>query len=222
MTISRLLAAGFVLASCAPEQSDDAALGHIAEAAADTALQRDANSVDPAHRITLDGLGPYRAGMTIGEFRSAAGDTGLEFDPDFMVDLSALCTTGEETPSVCAVVYMTESLTDDHGIAYLTTADPRFRTPDGIGPGVSLADAEAVLGPATLSFSYANESREFIRFAHAPENWLFTPSRDEVEQFAGFYDLSTGAEHFETAQYRPGTLIDSVDIYPLPDGQARP
>lgn len=217
MTILRLVAAGLLLTSCAPEQTDDTALGEIGSAAADTALQRDAVSVESTHLITVDGLGPFRAGMTIGEFRAAAGDATLEFDPYFMVDLSALCTSGGDIADVCAVILMTDELTDDHTIAFLTSDDVRFRTPDGVGPGVSLAEAEASLGPATLFFSYANEAREFIRFANAPENWLFSPSRNEVAQFAGFYDLSTGAERFETSQYRPGTLIDSIDIYPPAD-----
>ena len=86
------------------------------------------------------------------------------------------------------------------------TTHPSYQTAEGIGPGTSIEEAERIYGPATLSYHYEAESREFVTFENGPEDiWFRTGSGDE----AGVYAEQAGP-YFQTQTYREGATIRTI------------
>ncbi len=101
------------------------------------------------------------------------------------------------------------TFSDSDSLELLLTDNPDFRTTEGVGPGTSLKQAEAVYGDATLSYNTQNESREYVRFANQPaRNLLFRPTVSN-QQFSGVYSSPTG-EYNETKKFQEAATIRSV------------
>lgn len=168
--------------------------------------------------IRPDGIGEARAGMTIGALRgSLPPGTTLGPAAPFMVDvMGAPVVRGGDTLYHVLVV-AGEPAGDDAPITMLATSNPSFRTAEGVGPGTSLADASAVYGAATLSYSTSDESREYASFAGYPQPGIrFRVSAGDSGP-AGVY--RTEEEYNETSEYDPAARISLVivDLHRRPE-----
>lgn len=172
-------------------------------------------SVPDEELITATGIGPARPGTTLGVLQSAIGAAPIRFEERYMVDLSAVCVddaAGDEL--YCAAFPATAQPGPSTTIAMVATRHPRFRTREGVGPGVTVEDAALVFGDAFLVYSDDNEGREYVEFDRGPAGSVrFRPiSPSAPNDKAGLYEETEDSFH-ETLDYRPDTVIGAVEVH---------
>ncbi|MFK8183838.1 MAG: hypothetical protein AB8B99_10735 [Phormidesmis sp.] len=153
--------------------------------------------VDNDFLITVDSIGPAQVGSTYGQIKQALGSEYSFSDVSpFMVDLSAVAVLREGIGGFfggqAIAFYLTypdgDTLTDNTPINLIITANPKYTTLEGTGPGTLLSEAVRDYGNATLSFNLESESREFVRFERGPANVSFRPEA-LTHTFAGDYSV---------------------------------
>jgi hypothetical protein len=97
----------------------------------------------------------------------------------------------------------------------LVTENPNYKTVEGVGQGMTLKQAEAIYGKATLGYSTSYESYESVEvlvFANQPnkKKIRFAP-KAEGREYAGVYGASQGIVR-ETNKYQPNAVIRSVMV----------
>ncbi len=171
-------------------------------------------AVPPEELIRADSIGPARAGATLAELQTAIGASPVRFVQDFMVDFSAVCVddlSGDEL--YCAVIPETSAPTPDTVVEMITTRHPRFKTREGVGPGVAIEDAAVVFGDAFLSYSDDNEGREYVEFDRGPVGSIRFRTLSSANPTAkvGVYESSADSFH-ETDEYLPDAVIGAVEV----------
>lgn len=172
--------------------------------------------------ISSDGIGAAKVGMTFGELKKAlAGKAQFQVKSPFIVDFDAIAVSqgGEDQ---FYILYPTGTpLKDTDVIEALVTNNPKYRTPEGIGPGTPVTKAEAAYGEATLSYNTMNESREYVKFTKQPaQNISFRLGAANDSSLAGIYP-SAQSEYNQTQKFKPTASIGFVEVYcdrdcPLP------
>ena len=123
--------------------------------------------------VDSSGIGGIRVGMTLSAARTAIPGTRLERTSDG--DGAALVTVKRDTAAL-----MTISALEDDAEAPIDWAKPIHsietfhsgcRTANGIHPGLSVRDAERILGKTVRIVESEIESRQYITFERQPE-WL--------------------------------------------------
>ena len=160
-------------------------------------LWRNQVTVDDEFLITSQSIGAARVGNTYGQIKQALGSeyTFSDVSP-FMVDLAAVAVLREGIsgffPGRAIAFYLaypeSDTLTDSTPINLIITANPKYQTIQGTGPGTLLSEAVRDYGRAKLSFNLENESREFVRFDRGPINLAFRPEAP-THTFAGDYSV---------------------------------
>lgn len=215
-TLSTLALVG-LLASCSPGEgasSSPNAAPAASEGASATLSQSAGQPAEAGDQnpwlITPEGMGTIQVGMTLGDIKAALGeDYELNDVPNFMVDFGAIEVSQGGEVLMALMYFAAEPPTDGDPIYFLWTENPKFRTPEGIGPGSPVADGEAAYGKATLSYSVSDEMREYVRFANQPEDLAFrTPG--EPDNFNGIYAKGSGGDLWETSEYRPDATIRAI------------
>ena len=87
-----------------------------------------------------------------------------------------------------------------------------FATAEGVGPGTTIADAEAIYGEATLNWNADNEGREFVSFENQPEGRI----QFRTPGIAGTNVGEYADGEFETNDYDPDGVIAAVWISCVP------
>ena len=87
-----------------------------------------------------------------------------------------------------------------------------FATAAGVGPGMTIADAEAIYGEATLNWNPDNEGREFVSFENQPEGRIQFRTPGIAGTNVGVY----GDGELETNEYDPEGVIAAVWISCVP------
>lgn len=160
--------------------------------------------------ISADGIGTAKLGMTVGKLKQVLG-SNAEFKvvSPFMVDLDTIAVSQSGEVQYYILYPAGTTFSDANSIELLLTENTNFRTVEGVGPGTSLEQAEAVYGEATLSYNTQNESREQVRFTNQPvENLVFQPTAPN-QDFAGIYPSPSG-EYNETKKFQEAASIRSV------------
>ncbi|ANV87334.1 DUF1176 domain-containing protein [Picosynechococcus sp. PCC 7117] len=169
--------------------------------------------------ITAEGVGPARLGMTFREFKAQLPEAatleavplGVDLPTGWQVNLYGAAQfvvafdgdSGDNLPS------------DQDKIIRIMVDNPSYRTAAGVGPGTPLSEAIAAYGPATLSYSTENESRELIQFADSPfstdqTSWLFFRSNQwTLSDYAGIYPDRQDS-YQTTTQYEDHAAIGSI------------
>ena len=147
--------------------------------------------------ITSQSIGPAKVGSTYGQIKQALGSryTFSDVSP-FMVDLAAVAVLREGIsgffPGKAIAFYLAypdaDTLTDSTPINLIITANPKYKTLQGTGPGTLLSEAVRDYGKAKLNFNFDNESREFVQFERGPANLAFRPEA-LTHTFAGDYSV---------------------------------
>ena len=160
-------------------------------------LWRNQTAVKSDFLITSDGIGPAKIGSTYGQIKQALG-AGYAYDDvsPFMVDLSAVAVTREGIGGFFGgraiafyLAYPTSTtLTDSTPINLFITANPKYQTAQGTGPGTLLSAAVKDYGKVTLGFNTEGESREFAKFERAPDKVEFR-AEALTHSFAGDYSV---------------------------------
>lgn len=168
----------------------------------------------PAASLTISDrtIGVAKVGMTFGELKKALGSTALfKVESPFMVDFDAVAVSQSGKVQYRIIYAAGTKLKDTDVIELLMTDNPSYKTVQGVGPGMTLKQAEAIYGKATLSYNVENESREGVVFAKQPtRNIMFVP-KAEGKQFAGVYGAGKGG-FFQTNKYHQNAVIRSVMV----------
>jgi hypothetical protein len=150
--------------------------------------------------------------MTFGELKKALGSTAqFKVESPFMVDFDAVAVSHSGKVQYRIIYAAGTKLKDADVIELLMTDNSSYKTAKGVGPGMTLKQAEAIYGKATLSYNVDNESREGVVFAKQPtRNIMFVP-KAEGKQFAGVYGAGKGG-FFQTNKYQPNAVIKYVMV----------
>ncbi|MGG6296929.1 hypothetical protein ACQ4M4_21245 [Leptolyngbya sp. AN02str] len=167
-------------------------------------------------QLSADGIGAAQLGMTLGELKQALPDAEFVVTSPFIVDFDAIAVRQNGEVQFHVLYLAGETFSDTDTIQGLFTDNSAYKTPEGIGVGSTLAEAEAAYGKATLSYSLANEAREYARFERQPSPGIAFATGNGSANPAGIYSGAT-EEYNETQQYRDDATIQSVLIVCLSD-----
>ncbi|MEG4022583.1 hypothetical protein [Microcoleus sp. S13C4] len=169
----------------------------------------------PAASLTISerGIGSAKLGMTFGELKKALGSTAQfkesPFKPGEGFEAVAVSQSGQVQYWI--IYPFRTKLKDADVIEDLMTANPIYKTVEGVGPGMTLKQAEAIYGKATLGYNTGYESVEVLVFANQPNKKIRFAPKAEGRQYAGVYGASQGSVH-ETNKYQPNAVIRSVMV----------
>ncbi|MEG4837859.1 hypothetical protein [Microcoleus sp. B9-D4] len=157
-------------------------------------------------------IGAAKVGMTFGQLKKALGSTAqFKVESPFMVDFDAVAVSQSRKVQYRIIYAAGTKLKDTDVIELLMTDNANYKTVQGVGPGMTLKQAEAIYGKATLSYNVDNEMREGVVFAKQPtRNIMFVP-KAEGKQFAGVYGAGQGG-FYQTNKYQPNAVIKSVMV----------
>jgi len=207
--IAALLAIGSYLTFISPPGSAVAPGGTNALPEAAKAAQK-----TPAASLTISDrtIGEAKVGMTFGELKKALGSTAqFKVESPFMVDFDAVAVSQSGKVQYRIIYSAGTKLKDTDVIQLLMTENSNYKTVQGVGPGMTLKQAEAIYGKATLSYNVDNEMREGVVFVKQPaKNIMFVPKAEE-KQFAGVYGAGKGG-FYQTNKYQPNAVIKSVMV----------
>ncbi len=198
----------FVVGMVALASACDAPPPRAGQATADSVV----TTLDSARLIRPDGIGHAHAGMTIGALRaSLPNGMTIGAPAPFMVDIMAMPVM-HGSDSLYYVLAMAGEPTDDAApIGMVATDDTSFRTALGVGPGMTIAAAAAIYGPATIAYSTSDESREYVTFSgYQNPTVLFRATAALEGGLAGLY--TTEAEYNTTTTFDPHALIGLVMV----------
>ncbi|MEM1427551.1 MAG: hypothetical protein AAGF75_13490 [Cyanobacteria bacterium P01_H01_bin.130] len=166
-------------------------------------------------------IGPLKAGMTLGEIKQALGDRiQYQTEENFLVDFSAIAVLKGNEVLFYLMFYAGDPMGDDDMVPLVWVENPKFQTAEGVGPGTTIRQASQAYGQPTLSFSYDDEMREYVRFERGPENLLFRCTspidnpQSEADIFAGIYDLDSpqGSSFYSTQTYRDKAELSAIIV----------
>ncbi|MGD1898189.1 MAG: hypothetical protein ACFB16_14690 [Phormidesmis sp.] len=185
-------------------------------------LWRNQTAVKNDFLITPEGIGPAKIGSTYGQIKQALGAdyTYVDVSP-FMVDLAGVAVMREGIsgffPGRAIAFYLaypsSAALTDSTKINLFITANPKYQTAQGTGPGTLLSAAVKDYGKATLSFNSDGESREFVKFERTPDNLVFR-AEALTHSFAGDYSVPDAIAVPDCVRYDSETVTQATYRYP--------
>lgn len=163
--------------------------------------------------ITNQNIGPVKLGMTLAQLKQVLGEEAKFAPTSLGVDAGAGIKVIQEGTLQYVLGFSAEKQpTDNSVINSITVVNPDYRTNTGVGPGTPLKQAVAIYGPATLSYNWNNEGREFIEFEQKLGLGILIRSNQwTITDFAGIYP-DTKAEFNETQQYHEHAGIGSITI----------
>jgi hypothetical protein len=168
----------------------------------------------PAASLTISdrAIGAAKVGMTFGELKKALGATAqFKVESRLMVDFDAVAISQSGKVQYRIIYAADTKLKNTDVIEILSTENTNYKTVQGVGPGMTLKQAEAIYGKATLSYNVDNEMRENVVFAKQPTRKIMFVPQAEGKQFAGVYGAGKGG-FFQTNKYQPNAVIRSVMV----------
>jgi hypothetical protein len=168
----------------------------------------------PSASLTISDrtIGAAKVGMTFGQLKKALASTAqLKVESPFMVDFDAIAVSRSGKVQYRIIYAAGTKLKDGDVIELLRTDNANYTTVQGVGPGMTLKQAEAIYGKATLSYNVDNEMRENVVFAKQPTHKIMFVLKAEGKQFAGVYGAGKGG-FFQTNKYQSNAAIESVMV----------
>jgi hypothetical protein len=170
--------------------------------------------------ISAQGIGEAQLGMTFGELKQKLGSRAeFKVQSPFIVDFDAIAVSKSGAVQYYILYLAGQSFKDSDVIQGVLTENPAFRTADDVGPQTPIQQAEAAYGKATISYSTANESREYVRFERQPASNISFGTGSVGTTSAGIYPSPTG-EYNETQNFHDNAKIKSVLVVCLTDNCA--
>lgn len=215
-----LASSAIVLAGCngssnAPVADSPAASPTVADAASPApeasadAASTAADSLN-ASLISSKGIGSAQLGTPLWKLKETLGGKAeFTVKSPFIVDFDAIAVSQEGEVQYYILYLANQTFSDDNVIQGLYTDNPKYRTAEGVGPGIELKTAELAYGKATLAYNTQNESREYARFERQPANNVSFSTGNGNTDPAGNY-TSTAGEYHETQSFKENATIKSV------------
>lgn len=158
--------------------------------------------------IVADSVGGVRVGMTVAEARRTIPYSILKRTSDgegialiaveVFMDVHMVLFAGESDPD--------SPIDENAKIEAIEVVSPNYRTPEGLSPGMKIADAEKKVGKLTGITMSEIESREYATFEKGPEGIMIR--LQNKDGFAGIYPEGSS----KTAKAAPGTFIYSISV----------
>lgn len=102
--------------------------------------------------ISPQGIGQAKLGMKLGELKSVlAADTELQVISPLIVDFDAIAIQKEKQLQYYILYSAGTSMSDKETIQALATNNSNYQTAEGVGPQITIKEAEAIYAEATLS-----------------------------------------------------------------------
>ncbi len=162
--------------------------------------------------ITGDRAGRIKLGMTIADARKAVDPLKLERTSDGEgIALIAVMRGKQNVMTIYAGEEDRDAKINENAkIEQIWVWDKNYRTEEGVKPGMKIADAEKIYGPAKEIVMSEIESREYVQFANNPQGLSFrVQGREDT---AGKYQPGSN----ETAAFTPDAYIFSIDVVGRP------
>ena len=156
---------------------------------------------DDAIEIETSGAGALRLGATLTQLGEALS-TDFDVSEELEISPGQLGRVVTLDGGVWALLTVTDGVIDE-----IILVDSAFRTAAGIGPGSSVAEAEAVYGDATLTWFPDEQGQETAFFLSGPEGIEFYTS-DSGGPRAGVY----GEDQTRTVVVKPNATITTVRL----------
>lgn len=184
-------------------------------------------AVSPECLISKDGI----AGIHPGDTRRTLLEKLAKLDDHlttrdietYMVDFSAIAVMRYREVLFHAVFFYGEHKEAGSKIEFLETENPRFRTAEGVGPGMLVSTAAERYGEVTLGYNTENESRESVTFSGdkaPPSNIMFRPAVPSLKGgFAGIYDGGANGSYFTTKKYHPYAYLWRIGVSAPPPSE---
>lgn len=164
--------------------------------------------------ISTNGIGNAKVGMSLGKLKQILkGKAEFKVQSPFIVDFDAIAVVQGGKPQYY-ILYPTGSpMRDPNIIEALVTDNPNYKTAQGITPGTPLKKAVAVYGNPALSYSLANESREYVKFAKQPSKYIsFRVGSANDGSLGGIYP-SPPKEFNQTKEFKDTATIQFIEVY---------
>ena len=167
----------------------------------------------PSASLTISerGIGAAKLGMTFGELKKALGSTALFKVERVMVDFDGVAVSQSGKVQYWIIYPGRTKLKDGDVIEELMTDNSNYKTAQGVGPGMTLKQAEAIYGKATLGYNTSYEPIEGLVFANQPNKKISFAPKAEGRRYAGIYGASQGSLH-QTNKYQPNAVIRNVRV----------
>ncbi|MGQ4646555.1 hypothetical protein [Lyngbya aestuarii] len=173
----------------------------------------DSTKKEQNRTITANRIGAAKLGVTLGQLKRQLGNQAqFQVKSPYIVDFDAIAVSESDEIQYYILYPAGTTLENSDIIEVLVTDNSAYQTAQGVGPEIPLRQAEAIYGDATLFFSTANESREYINFANLSADISFRPKAAEDGELVGIYP-SPLEEYNQTKEYREPAVIGSVEIY---------
>lgn len=172
----------------------------------------DAEPVTAENMIAPGRIGPARVGSTLAAFETAMGGS-TTFDAYHSVDHAAVCALEGGVETVCALIPSSENKPGGGVMVQaLVTADARFRTTEGVGPGVRVKDAAPHFGGATFAFDWDKGGQEMIEFdfGPGPEFTFFAPASEGAARVGQY--AAAAATKGSTRQFPEDAVIGAIKV----------
>lgn len=217
-TILKVLACACLLSACADatEAGDEPAVGGDDQrvlVTADPNASSDAGATSEAVAALLmtdTSIGPVRLGMTEGDLLDAL-EPGWTIGPDEITfeegfDVRPVEANGQ-------TLFFVRFSPDNDQVDTIVTTSSVVTTDQGLSPGMSVDDAEALLGSATLTFYRFEGGRESVEFPTEVPQLVRPRAGDGM---AGIYDFEIEPEDpigpFVTTEHLAEARIFSLTI----------
>jgi hypothetical protein len=155
-------------------------------------------------KITRDGAGGIRLGMTLGAARRAL--PGCRFrrtsDGEGIALVGVRCSRRDVMSLYAGEKDQDSKISWNRRIETIEVWDARFITADGVHPKMSLRNAEKILGRIREIVITQTESREFVTFGK-------TRKGIEYRTYGGIYTRPS----FTTTKYEPGSRLFSIQVF---------
>ena len=152
-------------------------------------------------RITSDAAGGIRLGMTVGQARRALPNCSFRRteDGEGIALIGVRCHKREIISLYAGEEDRDVNVNWRRRIEFIEIWDKRFKTKDGLHPGMYLRDAERVLGKVREILMTQIESREFVTFGRVRKGI-------EYRTYGGIYTRP----NVTTTKYEPRSRIHSI------------
>lgn len=168
--------------------------------------------------ISLDGMGEFKFGMTVGEVKEVLGDE-VEYviESPYIVDADAIAVRQDGEVLFYIVHPAEKPLQDSDLVTMLQTNNPTFKTEEGVHAGMLIQDAEKIYGEASF-FTSEIESRESVSFQNQPDKRIHfgtlgggAPADEKKSEYAGIYP-DINALPRETKEYRDDAIVQHISV----------
>ncbi len=164
--------------------------------------------------ISSNGIGNAKVGMSLGKLKQILkGKAEFKLQSPFIADFDAIAIVQGGKPQYY-ILYPTGSpMRDPNIIEALVTDNPNYKTAEGITPGTPLKKAVVVYGNPALSYSLANESREYVKFTKQPSKDIaFRVGSANDGSLGGIYP-SPQQEFNQTKEFKDTATIRFIEVY---------